>query len=208
MASSIPSTSTWFGNRNASTGTPFLNCVPRYALAATLIFGPGTGAFVDDLYLLRHQQDYKSMSRPLQVCIYKRTPAEDLARIREVFSLAVSDLAKTFSVSRQAIYNWHKGDQPVPVHINKLRDFANAADNFAETTIPATGKLLKRKIIEGKSLLEIIQEGGSASDAILFLKEIAQTERNQREKLASRFAGRMATISSVDSDLIAENDAV
>ena len=148
------------------------------------------------------------MSRPLQVYAYTRTPAEDIARIREIFSPAVSELAKVFSVSRQTIYNWLNGEQPIFAHTDKLHDFALAADIFAETSIPMTGTLLKRNIIEGKSLLDIVYEGGSARDAARLLKQIVLHEISQREKLSARFAGRTTTIRSADSDLIEENDAV
>jgi DNA-binding transcriptional regulator YiaG len=209
MATSIPTTDAWFDNKEASTGSSFLTFVPRYALVASLLVGPGTGGFIDDLYLMQHyQKDNKVTSCPLQVCTYTRTSTEDIARIREIFSPAVSDLAKVFGVSRQAIYNWLNGEQPISTHIDKLHDFALAADMFAESSIPMTGVLLKRKIIEGKSLLEIVQEGGSAQDAALLLKQIVQHEMNQREMLAERFAGRTTSIRSADVDLIAENDAV
>lgn len=205
----MPSTGNWFGSKNDSTGTSLLYYVPRYVLAATLLIGAGTVASIDDLDSLRHHQDDKTISRPLlQTYIYTRTPDEDIARIREVFSPAISDLAKAFNVSRQSIYNWLHGEQPISAHKDKLHNFALAADIFAETKISMTGTLLKRKIIDGKSLLDIVRDGGSATDAALLLKKIVQHENSQREMLAARFAGRATTICSTDSDLIAENDAV
>jgi transcriptional regulator with XRE-family HTH domain len=208
METSMPSTGDWFGNRNASTGAPSLNCVSRYALAATLLIGAGTGAFIDDLDWLRHSQDYRAISRSFQVYTYTRTPIEDIARIREVFSPAVSDLAKVFSVSRQAIYNWLNGERPSPDHITRLQDFALAADMFVDTAISMKGELLKRKIVEGKNMLEIVHDGGSAREAAQLLLQIVRREISQREKLAARFAGRTTTIRSADSDLMEENDAV
>jgi transcriptional regulator with XRE-family HTH domain len=207
MATSMPTTDAWFGNKEASTGSSFLTFVPHYALVASLL--AGTGGFIDDLYVLQHyQKDNKVMSCPLQVCTYTRTPTEDIGRIREIFSPSVSDLAKVFGVSRQAIYNWLNGEQPISTHIDKLHDFAIVADMFAESSMPMTGALLKRKIIDGKSILEIIQEGGSAQDAALLLKQIVQHEMSQREMLSTRFSGRKTSLHSADADLIAENDAV
>lgn len=208
METPMPSTESWFRNRYASTGGPLLNCVPCYALAATLLFGAGTGPLVDDLNWLRYHQDNKTVSRSVQDYKHARTPAEDIERIREVFSPAISDLAKAFSVSRQAIYNWLKGDQANPEHIASLRELALAADMFSEAAIPMNGALLKRKIVEGKNLFEFVQAGGSPIDASILIIQIIRRETSQREMLANRFAGRKTTIRSADSDLIAENDAV
>ena len=208
METSMPSTESWFRDRYASTGGPLLNCVPRYALVATILFGAGTGDFVDDLNWLRYHQDNKTLSRSLQDYKHARTPAEDIERIREVFSPAISDLAKAFSVSRQAIYNWLKGDQANPEHIARLRELALAADMFAEAAIPVNGALLKRKMVEGKNLFEVVHAGGSPIDAAQLLIQITRRETSQREVLATRFVGRITTIRSADSDLMAENDAV
>jgi len=208
METPMPSNESWFRDRYAPTGGHLLNYVPCYALAATLLFGAGTGAFVDDLNWLRYHQDNKIMSRSLQDYKPARTPAEDIERIREVFSPAISDLAKTFSVSRQTIYNWINGDQANPEHITGLRDLALAADIFADAAIPVNGALLKRKIVEGKNLFEVVHAGGSPLDAAQLLIHIIRRETSQREILATRFATRTATIRSADSDLMAENDAV
>lgn len=206
MIAATPSTAGWFSNRNTATGESLLNRVPRFlALLAT----PGTGGMNDDLYLLQHaQKESTTMSRPLQIYSHARTPAENIARIREIFSPPVSDLAKVFNVSRQTIYNWLNGEQPVTSHIDKINDLAMAADMFAETSSPVTGILLKRKIIQGKNFFEVIQEGGSAQDAALLFKQIVLHEMDQRNMLKLRFAGRKTSAKSADTDLIAENDAV
>jgi len=208
METPIPSTVSWFRDRYASTGGPFINCVQHYALAATLFIGTGTGAFVDDLNLLRSHQENKTISRPSHAYEHTRTHVEDIERIRKVFSPAISDLAKTFSVSRQAIYNWLNGEQAKTEHIAKVRELARAADMFAEAAISVNGVLLKRKLVTGKNLFEVVQTGGSAQDAAQLLINIIRRETSQRETLTSRFADRKSPIRSADSDLIAENDAV
>jgi len=71
-----------------------------------------------------------------------------------------------------------------------------------------TSTLLKRKIIQGKSFLEVVHEGGSAQDTAFLLKQIVLNEMDQRNMLKLRFAGRKTSTKSADTDLIAENDAV
>ena len=137
-----------------------------------------------------------------------RTPAEDLERIREVFSPAVSDLANTFGVSRQTVYNWLNGDQPKPEHMAKLRELAQAADLIAEAGVQVTGALLKRKIVEGKNLFELASAGGSPRDGAQVLLHVVRREVEQRERMAARFAGRKTSLPSAESDFPAENDDV
>jgi len=208
MDGTMPSADSWFGNKITSTGAQLLQSVSYCALAATLILG-GTGAFKDDRVILRNQREDVAVSQPFQAYRYVRTPAEDIERIRRVFSPSVSDLAKAFDVSRQAVYNWLGGeDQPSPMHLGRLRALALAADILAETTVPVKTTLLRRKIVDGKNLMEIVQNGGQVEEAAKLLRSILQQETRQREELRLRFAGRKISVGSADSDLIAENDPV
>jgi len=204
----------WFSDRQASTGASSgLIAIPKYVLAVGLIVSAGTGAFADDLSRLQQNRLNETIiSNPVQnyalVATSARTPAEDLEKIREVLAPAVSDLAKCFNVSRQTIYNWLNDEQPTPEHAAKLQDLALAADMFAESGKPVTGNLLKRKVFNGKNLFEVIHDGGSARDATQLLLQIVRRETSQRELLTARFAGRTTSQRSVDSDLMAPNDAV
>jgi hypothetical protein len=206
MGGTTPSSDSWFGNKVTSTGAQLLQIVPCYALAATLLLG--TGAFKDDRVNFGKQPEDVAASQPFQAYTYVRTTAEDIEQIKRVFSPSVSDLAKAFDVSRQAVYNWLGGDQPSPTHLGRLRALALAADILAEAPVPVKTTLLKRKIIKGESLMEIVQNGGQVEEAAKLLRSIIQQETRQREELNLRFAGRRISVRSADSDLIAENDPV
>jgi transcriptional regulator with XRE-family HTH domain len=137
-----------------------------------------------------------------------RRPAEDLARIREVLKPAVSDLATTFGVSRQSVYNWLNGEQVAEENAAKLQDLAQAADVLAHEGIAVNAALLKRKFANGRTLLQVAQAGGSTRDAALQLVHIHKREATQRERMAARFANRGKTAPSADFDLpSASNDA-
>jgi transcriptional regulator with XRE-family HTH domain len=197
----------WYSDRRSSTGMS--SGANRTAvLAAIMLVGAGTGVFVDDLeWLQQHRLNDGVVNRtPIMEVVLARTPAENLERVRAVFSPAVTELANLFSVSRQTVYNWLNGDQLRPEHITKLQDIAHAADIVAETGIPMTGALLKRKVIEGKNLFEVARDGGSTRDAAQLLVQIVRREAGQREMMAARFAGRKHTLRSADSDFPAEND--
>ncbi len=203
----------WFSDRQNSTGTSScLNVITKYVVATGLFFSVGTGVFSDDLTRLRQERKHEPViSNPVKVysadMSNERTPAEDIERIRKVLSPAMSDLAKSFNVSRQTIYNWLNGEQPTPEHTSRLRKLALVADMFVQAGIPVNGVLLKRKVIKGKTLLELIAEGGSAHDTGQLFLQILRTEQSQRERLAARLAGRKISQPSADSDAAAHDKA-
>ena len=202
----------WFINRPNSTGdSSCWSSIPKYVLAASLLVAAGTGALADDLTRLQQQRPNDStISNSVKINVFEttyiRTPAEDMARIRDSLSPAMSDLAKSFNVSRQTIYNWLNGENPTSEHIVKLKDFALAADTFAAAGINMSGILLKRKITNGRNLFEYVQSGGAAVDAAQLLTQIIKQEREQKERITARYAGRTTSQSFADSDLMAAND--
>lgn len=133
--------------------------------------------------------------------IEARTPAENLERIREVFQPAITDLATTFGVTRQSVYNWLSGDAVTTENAAKLRDLAEAAELIAHEQVAVRSALLKRKFANGRSLLQVAQAGESARAAATMLLQILKRESQQRERLSWRFAGRAKTASTADFDL-------
>jgi transcriptional regulator with XRE-family HTH domain len=135
-----------------------------------------------------------------------RTPAEDLARIREVLRPAVSDLATTLGVSRQSVYNWLNGEQVADENAARLQDLAQAADVLAHEGVTMNAALLKRKFANGRTLMQVAQAGGSARDAALMLVQIHKREAAQRERMNARFANRVKTPATADFDLPLSHD--
>ena len=135
-----------------------------------------------------------------------RTPSENLSRIRDVLNPAISNLATTFGVSRQSVYNWMNGDPVADENAAKLRDLAQAADLLSREGVGINAALLKRKFANGRTLMQIAQAGESASDAALMLIQISQREAAQRERMNIRFANRAKTPATADFDLPHSND--
>ena len=119
-----------------------------------------------------------------------RKTAENLARIREIFKPTITDLAYLFEVPRQAVYDWQAGKPTALENAAKLDDLAKAADVLALCGIEGSSQLLRRKITGGKSLLDLVREGGSAASAAQALAQTLGREAKQREQLALRLAGR------------------
>ncbi len=204
----------WFAGSESKTGaSSCLMNIPKYLLAAGLIASLGTGPSTDDLELLRRLNAEEAiLSNPLKGYVVEanvsRTPAEDVQKIREVISPAMSNIAKMLGVSRQTIYNWMNGEFPKDEHVERLHEIAVAADTLSKSGIVLNGLLLKRKLTDGKNLYNLIAEGRSAQDSVQLLMRIAQKEAIQKKLLSSRFAGRTKSSKSADSDIIAENDRV
>ncbi|MGH8545702.1 MAG: hypothetical protein ACREX3_19185, partial [Gammaproteobacteria bacterium] len=102
---------TSIGSLSASEGrglTPYLMC----ALLS------GTGGYTTvDYFAKRNDHGYKfvqfeRISPATQIAAQEhivRTPAENLARIREILKPTITELAHLFGVSRQAVYDWQAG---------------------------------------------------------------------------------------------------
>jgi transcriptional regulator with XRE-family HTH domain len=114
-----------------------------------------------------------------------RTCAENLARIREMFSTSVTELANLFGVSRQAIYDWQAGKGVADHHAEKLAALAKAADVIA-TCEHQILRPLRRKLPGGKTLFDIVRDGGSAESAARVLVDMTEREITQRQALEAR----------------------
>lgn len=198
----------WFMDRRSPTGgsSSVMSKPAKVILGASFFAALGTGSVIDDLRCLQNPPPLYGPISPLADINAVKTSAEELAQIRGVFSPTVSDLADIFGVSRQSIYNWQAGEEPAPENSAKLRDLAQAADIFSAAGVAITGILLKRKILEGKSLFEIVRDGGSAAYAADVLVAMVRMESEQREMMARRFAGRNYSSPSAESDFPGEND--
>ena len=177
-------------------------------VAGVALAGCGTGGGLSYERLQHNSklQDYKAPAFEIAEVASARTPLEDLALIREVLKPAVSDLATTFGVSRQSVYNWINGEPVAEENAVKLQDLAQAADLLAHEGVIVNAALLKRKFAGGRTLMQVAQAGGSARDAALQLIQIHKREQVQRERMASRFVNRAKTPPSADFDLPSAND--
>lgn len=201
----------WFNERSVSTGSSFdmPKIVGYCVIGASMLANVGTGGVANLSDLKNPQPYFQSIDlgdMPTVAVAQVRTAAEDIARIREVFSPAISNLASTLGVSRQAVYNWLNGEQPKIELTEKLRDLAQAADVFAHEDIAINSMLLKRKFANGKSLFQIAQAGESTRNAALLLVQILRRETEQRARMNARFVDRAKTPASADFDLPAPND--
>ncbi len=201
----------WVPDRPATGITSsFVRMVGWVAAAGVALTGIGTGGELSAERLQRSTQQLQHMAPTFEVTEAEpvRTPSENLTRIREILNPAVADLATTFGVSRQSVYNWLNGAPVAEENAAKLEDLAQAADVLAHGGVIVNAALLKRKFADGRTLMQVAQAGESARDAALLLLQIHKREAAQRERLSARFAKRARTPASADFDLPASNDRV
>ena len=155
----------WISERPVATGRKFgvIVFVGWMAAAGAGLASIGTGGELSLEHLQRNTKQVQRAAPAVEVAgQFLRTPSENLTRIREVLNPAVSDLATTFGVSRQSVYNWLNGEQVAEENAAKLRDLAQAADVLAHEGIVVNTMLLKRRFANGKTLMQVSQAGGSA----------------------------------------------
>lgn len=196
----------WVTDRPAATGSSInliklVGCLAGAALASL-----GTGGELSIEHLQRTRSQNQIITSYVVEVEPERSPSENLARIREVLTPAVSDLAVTFGVTRQSVYNWANGEPIADENAEKLRDLAQAADLLADAGIEVNVRLLKRKFANGNTLLQVAQAGESVSDAAMLLIQISKREAEQRERLNARFVNRPKTAATADFDLPASDD--
>ena len=200
----------WVTDRPAATGvtSTLVRLVGRMTAAGAALTSIGTGGELSLEHLQRSAQQAQQRVSVFEIAEFDqtRTPGENLSRIREVLNPAVSDLAATFGVSRQSVYNWLNGEPVANENAAKLEDLALAADVLAHEGVSINPALLKRKFANGRTLMQVAQAGESAREAALMLIQIHRREAAQRERMDARFAKRAKTPASADFDLPAAND--
>lgn len=202
----------WVSERPTATGvtSSVVRIVGWVAAAGAVLVGIGTGSEPSLINLGRNseQTPYALTTIDAVGGNRVRTPFENLLHIREALRPAVSDLALTFGVSRQSVYNWLNGE-PVSVQNSaKLQDLAGAADVLNQEGIVVNSALLKRKFASGRTLFEVAQVGESAREAALLLVQVQRSEETQRVRMNRRFVNRATTPATADFDLPASNDHI
>ena len=125
--------------------------------------------------------------------------SNDIALIRQVMKISISELAKVFDVSRQAVHEWIKGGALSPRNAQRVAALAQVADVFLNSGIDVTPQVLRRKIEGGQSLLDSITGEGNVVEQARRLVDTLSRESQQRQRLAARLAGRQKIALSPES---------
>lgn len=174
-------------------GPPYTSLIAAGVIAVALQVGTG-GEQTPEYYKQRGQKGYALVAYEPDPGIEEpantRTPAENLTYVRAILKSAVTDIAHALSVSRQAVYDWQNGKPIAAANAARLADLARAADIFATERLTASAQLLRRPISSGKTIFDIVCDGGSAEDAARTLVQMTRRELQQRQMLEARLASR------------------
>lgn len=122
--------------------------------------------------------------------------ASQLALIRQVFNISMLELANLFGVSRQALYGWQAGAQPLPTPASRLAALAKYAAVLADAGVPADARTLRRKVARGQTLADTVIAGEAVEQFALSMVETLNREAAQRQRLQTRLANRQQDWSS------------
>lgn len=120
----------------------------------------------------------------------ERTATENITHIRDVLKSSVTELASVFGVSRQAIYDWQSGKPVAQENLERLDDFAKAADMILADELLQSTRSLRRRIAGGKTIFEMVRDGESAQEAVRVLATMLHREADQRSAMQARLASR------------------
>ena len=115
----------------------------------------------------------------------------------------------TLNVARQSIYNWRNGTTAIAEeNATRLRDLAQASQILNNEGIVMTNFLLKKKIMNGKTLFQRVEEGYSAVESAKLLIQILRQEKVQQRQIQDRFASHRTFASTEDFDFPPANDLI
>ena len=116
--------------------------------------------------------------------------AKDIAHIRHVTKISVTELARVCGVSRQAVHEWIKGGTLSTRNAERISELAQAVDVILASGVDASPQTLRRKVSRGLSILDAVQADGKVVDLARQLVDTLVRESEQRKRLAARLAGR------------------
>jgi len=105
---------------------------------------------------------------------------EQLAYVRKVLNISVTDLAELLKVTRPTVYAWTQGGEPRDEHLESLHRIAQRADEVEKYGLAGVGKLLKRPLKNGSTLLQMIERHEPIDTALRELAAVSRLEQRQR----------------------------
>lgn len=127
-----------------------------------------------------------------------RESARDIIHIRDATKISISELARVFGVSRQAVHEWIKGSALSPQNAQRLSELAQATDILLQSEIEISPQIFRRKIADGPSLFDALKEDSNVVDLARTLSATLVRESEQRKRLAARFSGRSQSSKSAE----------
>jgi hypothetical protein len=121
----------------------------------------------------------------------------NLAKIRSAFGLNMTEFSQVFGISRPTAYAWFQGSEPKHDLLRKIWQLSSYADEIQQIQIARIGTLLRRPLIEGKCLLDLLTEGRNIGSGISILKDLSAKDKIHSSMIHSKIT-RKARVYSVE----------
>lgn len=166
-------------------------------VVAACAFAVGTGGYsTAEYFIARATETQTVIAEPVKVIA--RIPdadvspqhTSDIRAIKEYLKPSVAELAKAFGVERQTIYDWQAGKGASTDRRAVLRELASACSKLAAMNVTAGSDVLRRKLSDGKSLIQMIATGTSATAAVAIIKTVLDTEDREKRLLSAHLGGQ------------------
>lgn len=119
----------------------------------------------------------------------KNTSIQQLELIRQVTRVSVTELAKIFGVSRQAVHDWQNGSTISGRNKEAIRNFFNIVSSYDKAGLKPSIQDFRRKV-NGVSILDILHSEADSAQLANILVATLVRENSQRTMLAERFKNR------------------
>lgn len=108
------------------------------------------------------------------------TAAEQLAYTRSLLGVSITDLAELLDVARPTVYSWMQGTEPRDEHLERIQRLERQARDIEAYRLAGLGRLLKRPLSGGQTLLDLIKSDQPVDVAMAELHSVARQEELQR----------------------------
>ncbi len=105
------------------------------------------------------------ISKPLEII---ETLPGNLENIKNAFSLSNDELANIIGVSRKTLHNWKTGNIRSSEKRKRIFDLFLLATNWSNSGFSGNRHDLEKKILNGKSILDLLVEEDLDAEKILF----------------------------------------
>ncbi|WP_312298715.1 helix-turn-helix domain-containing protein [Atlantibacter hermannii] len=113
-----------------------------------------------------------------------RTISDHMHNVKSVIAPSMSELAKDLNVTRQALYKWLSGEsQPdVQANVDYIVELSKMADRLNEAGVKNAKALVKMKVFDGLSVMDIVKQGKKWERSVEFLIAEHQLMREAAKK--------------------------
>lgn len=120
-----------------------------------------------------------------------KSPVQHLEFIRDTIAPSITDLALLIGVSRQTVHKWLAGGNPDQDHVDKIVAIGDIAEQVARANLSQPQWLIKMKVFDGQSLVDLITESAFTKNHVEIL--IAEARKVESDYQNSAIHNSSAT---------------